>query len=80
MRLVPFGQIHFPHISSSYRMWSIYWRPRERTTTHQLEILVAFVMARFAFFFPFFDWPSAIDMVRLPPILSVQSVGGGGGE
>lgn len=34
----------------------------------------------FCFFFPFFDWPSAIDMVRLPPILSVQSVGGGGGE
>lgn len=29
-------------------------RERERTTTHQLEILVAFVMARFAFFFPFF--------------------------
>ena len=34
-RLVPFGQIHFPHISSSYHMWSInlYCRPRERTTT-----------------------------------------------
>jgi hypothetical protein len=56
-------------------------RERERTTTHQLEILVAFVMARFAFF-PLFligRRRSIWSVSPPPPILSAQSVGWWGG-